>query len=118
MDIDLEETIDKIEPSVFDIMRQNSKNPVIFNNARPLTYHRNSDRTKRQKKAAAKEASKGSANITKYFNNNSASISLLNDQINIIADDLINLEEIIEREGFNLALEELNTLHISGFVHP
>ena len=31
-------------------------------------------------------------------------------QINTIADDLINLEEIIEREGFNLALEELNTL--------
>jgi hypothetical protein len=35
---------------------------------------------------------------------------LLNDQINIIADDLINLEEIIEREGFNLALKELNEL--------
>ena len=27
-----------------------------------------------------------------------------------LADDLINLEEIIKREGFNLALEELNTL--------
>ena len=106
----MEETIDKITPSVFDIMRQNSKDPVIFNNARPLTYHGNSDRTKRRKKAAAKEASKGSTNITKYFINNSAPISLLNDQINIIADDLINLEEIIEREGFNLALEELNAL--------
>jgi hypothetical protein len=109
-DDDLEETVDKITPSVFDIMRQNSKDPVIFNNARPLTYHGNSDRTKRRKKAAAKEASKGSANITKYFNNNPAPISLLNDQINIIANDLINLEEIIEREGFNLALEELNAL--------
>jgi hypothetical protein len=109
-DDDLEETVDKITPSVFDIMCQNSKDPVIFNNARPLTYHGNSDRTKRRKKAAAKEASKGSANISKYFINNSAPVSLLNDQINIIADDLINLEEIIEREGFNLALEELNEL--------
>jgi hypothetical protein len=78
-DADLEETVDKITPSVFDIMRQSSKDPVIFNNARPLTYHGNSDRTKRRKKAAAKEASKGSANITKYFVNNSAPISLLND---------------------------------------
>jgi hypothetical protein len=32
-DDDLEETVDKITPSVFDIMRQNSKDPVIFNNA-------------------------------------------------------------------------------------
>jgi hypothetical protein len=112
-DDNLEKTVDKITPSVFDIMHQNSKDPVIFNNARPLTYHGNSNRTKRRKKAAAKEASKGSANISKYFINNSAPVSLLNDQINIIAiiaDDLINLEEIIEREGFNLALEELNEL--------
>ena len=35
---------------------------------------------------------------------------LNNDQINIIADDLINLEEIIEREGFNLVLKKLNAL--------
>src|SRR5579871_6162855 len=64
-DDDLEETIDKITPSVFDIMRQNSKDPAVFNNARPLTYHGNSDRTKRRKKAAAKAASKNSADITK-----------------------------------------------------
>ncbi len=107
VDIDLEETIDKIEPSVFDIMHQNSKDPAVFNNSRPLTYHGNSERTKRRKKAA----SIGSSNITDYFINNSTPNSLLNgQQINTIADDLINLEEIIEREGFNLALEELNTL--------
>src|SRR3954463_7701254 len=87
-DDDLEETLDKIMPSVFDIVHQNSKNPAIFNNERPLTYHGNSDRTKRQKKAAAKEASKGSANITEYFTNDSTPT---NDQINTIADDLINL---------------------------
>ena len=39
VDIDLEETIDKIEPSVFDIMHQNSKDPAVFNNSRPFTYH-------------------------------------------------------------------------------
>src|SRR5215213_8834253 len=108
-DDDLEETIDKITQSVFDIMYQNSKDPAVFNNSRPLTYHGNSDRTKRRKKAAAKVASKGSANISKYFINNSTPTLLLNGQ-NTIADDLINLEEIIEREGFNLALEELDIL--------
>src|SRR6266542_3191764 len=90
-------------------MYQNAKNPTVFNSTRPLTYHENSDRTQRQKKAAAKIISEGSTNITKYFSN-STSTSLLNDQINIIADDLINLKEIIEKEGFNLALEELNIL--------
>ena len=80
-DIDLEETIvDKIEPSVFDIMHQNSKDPAVFNNSRPLTYHGNSERTKRRKKAAAKAASIGSSNITDYFINNSTPNSLLNGQ--------------------------------------
>ena len=48
-DIDLEETIDKIEPSVFDIMHQNSKDPAVFNNSRPLTYHGNSEEPKGKK---------------------------------------------------------------------
>ena len=78
VDIDLEETIDKIEPSVFDIMHQNSKDPAVFNNSRPFTYHGNSERTKRQKKAAAKAASIGSSNITDYFINNSTPNLLLN----------------------------------------
>ena len=78
VDIDLEETIDKIEPSVFDIMHQNSKDLAVFNNSRPLTYHGNSERTKRQKKAAAKAASIGSSNITDYFINNSTPNLLLN----------------------------------------
>ncbi|CAG8681065.1 8115_t:CDS:1, partial [Funneliformis caledonium] len=66
----------------------------------------NFDRTKRQKKSALKLASKGSSSITKYF----TSTTLSNNQINTIANDLISLEEIIERKGFNLALEELNIL--------
>jgi len=105
----LKETVDKITLSVFDIMYQNAKNPTVFNSTRPLTYHENSDRTQRRKKAAVKIASEGSTNMSKYLSN-STSTSLLNDQINIIAEDLINLKEIIEKEGFNLALEELNTL--------
>ena len=106
----MEETVDKISLSVFDIMCQNAKNPTIFNSTRPLIYHGNSDRTQRRKKAAAKIASEGSTNITKYFINDLTSTSLLNNQINTTANDLINLDEIIEKEGFNLALEELNTL--------
>jgi len=108
-DDSLEKTVDKITLSVFDIMCQNAKNSTIFNSTYLLTYHRNSDRTQRWKKVAAKIASEGSTNITKYFSN-STSTSLLNDQINIIADNLINLKKIIEKEGFNLALEELNIL--------
>lgn len=108
-DDDFEETVEKITQSAFNIMLQNAENPAVFDNARPLTYSGNSDRTKRRKKAAAKVASKGSTDITEYFTP-IPSTSLLNNQINTIADDLINLEEIIEKEGFNLALEELNEL--------
>ena len=103
-DDNLEETVDKITLSAFDIICQNAKDSAVFNSARPLTYHGNSGRTQRRKKAALKLASKGFSSITKYFNNSS------NNQINTIADDLINLEEVIEREGFNLALDELNIL--------
>ncbi|CAG8535876.1 13136_t:CDS:2 [Funneliformis caledonium] len=106
----LKETVDKISLSVFDIMYQNAKNPTIFNSTYLLTYHGNSDRTQRRKKATAKIASEESTNITKYFINDLTSTSLLNNQINTTVDDLINLDKIIEKEGFNLALEELNTL--------
>ena len=104
-DDDLEETVTKITQSVFEIICQNAENPDVFINKRLLIYHGNFNRTKRRKKAAAKAASKGSASITTYFPS-----SLLNDPINTIVDDLINLEEVIEKEGVNLALEELNIL--------
>ncbi|GBB93176.1 hypothetical protein RclHR1_21240001 [Rhizophagus clarus] len=105
-DHDLKETVNKISQFAFDIMYQNAKNPVIFNHKCSLTYHGNSDRTKRQKKAAAKAVCKGFTSITEYFTNN----SLLDNPINTIIDDLKNLDKVIEKEGFNLALEELNTL--------
>jgi hypothetical protein len=63
-------------------MNQNARNLAIFSSTRPLTYYGNSDRTKKRKKAAAKIASKDSANITKYFNNLTSTL-LLNDQVNI-----------------------------------
>ncbi|CAI2197343.1 18845_t:CDS:1, partial [Funneliformis geosporum] len=61
---------------------------------------------------AAKIASKGFVNIIKYFDNSTSTsfTSLLNDRTQTIADDLIDLEKIIEKQGFNLALEKLNTL--------
>lgn len=49
-DHDLKETVNKIPESAFDIMHQNAKNPAIFNNKCPLTYHGNSDRIKSEKK--------------------------------------------------------------------
>ena len=62
----------------------------------------------KEEKAAAKVACEGITSITKYFTNNSPFTSSLDNPINI--DDLINLDEIMEKEGFNFALEELNTL--------
>ncbi|RHZ76761.1 hypothetical protein Glove_193g60 [Diversispora epigaea] len=107
-DEDLEKTIDKITQSAFDIMLKNVKNnPVVFNNARPLTYHGNSPRTKRRKKTIAKVAIKGSTEITTYF---TTPVSLLNNKDNEIFNNLNDLDEVIKREGFNLALEELNLL--------
>ena len=53
-DDSLKETINKISLSAFDIMCQNAKNPTIFNSTHPLTYHKNFDRTQRQKKQLQK----------------------------------------------------------------
>ena len=72
--------MDKITPSVFDIMCQNAKNFTIFDSTHLLTYYKNSDRTQRRKKAVVKIASKGFTNIIKYFDN-STSTSSLDDQI-------------------------------------
>ncbi len=46
-DNNLKEIIDKINQSVFDIICQNAKNLTIFNNIHSLTYHGNSDKTKK-----------------------------------------------------------------------
>jgi len=58
-DVELENNLNQISQTVFDVMIENAKKPTAFRNSRPLVYVGNSERTQRRKKSAAKIATAG-----------------------------------------------------------
>ena len=66
-DVELENNLDQISQTVFDVMIENAKKPTAFRNSRPLVYVGNSERTQRRKKSAAKIATAGVSKLDNFF---------------------------------------------------
>ena len=66
-DVELENNLDQISQTVFDVMIENAKKPTAFRNSRPLVYVGNSERTQRRKKFAAKIATAGVSKLDNFF---------------------------------------------------
>ena len=66
-DNELENNLNKISQTVFDVMIENAKNPSAFTNKRPLVYIGNSERTQRRKNSANKTAAVGISKLDTFF---------------------------------------------------
>ena len=54
-DVELENNLDQISQTVFDVMIENAKKPTAFRNSHPLVYVGNSEKTQRRKKPIRKK---------------------------------------------------------------
>ncbi len=61
------ENLKQISQTAFDVMIENAKVPTSFTNKCPLVYIRNSERTQRRKKLAAKIATAGISKLDTFF---------------------------------------------------
>src|ERR1044072_1083817 len=63
----LENDLDLISQTVFDVMIENAKDPSAFTNNRPSVYIGNSERTQRHKNSANKIAAVGTFKLDSFF---------------------------------------------------
>ena len=110
-DVELENNLDQISQTVFDVMIENAKKPTAFRNSRPLVYVGNSERTQRRKKSAAKIATAGVSKLDNFFSTlQQSSQQIPHQSAKELADKLKQLEKDQEQEGFELALEDIKKL--------
>ncbi len=105
-DDELENNLNQISQTVFDVMIENAKKPLAFTNKCPLVYIGSSERTKRRKNSANKTAAVGISKLDTFFPTFQSHQSTIKE----LTDKLKQLEKDQEQEGFELALEDVKKL--------
>ncbi|GBC02423.1 hypothetical protein RclHR1_04610009 [Rhizophagus clarus] len=105
-DDELENNLNQISQTVFDVMIENAKNPSAFTNKRPLVYIGNSERTQRYKNSTNKTAAVGIPKLDTFF----STFQSYQSTIKKLTNKLKQLEKDQEQKGFKLALEDVKRL--------
>ena len=109
-DCELEDNLNQISQTVFDVMIKNAKETTAFINNRPLVYVGNSERTQRRKKSAAKITTTGIPKLDTFFPTLRSYQQIPHQSTKELVDKLKQLEKNQEQEGFELALEDIKKL--------
>ena len=105
-DDELENNLNQISPTIYDVIIENAKDPLAFTNNRPLVYIGNSERTKRRKNSANKIAAAGNFKLDTFFSTLQSHQQITKE----LMEKLKQLEKDQEQEGFELALEDVKRL--------
>jgi hypothetical protein len=109
-DGELENNLNQISQTAFDVIIENAKESAAFTNNRPLVYVGNSERTQRRKKSVAKIATAGVPKLVTFFPTLQLHKQIPHQSAKELADKLKQLEKDQEQEGFELALEDIKKL--------
>lgn len=109
-DDELENDLNQILQTTFDVMIENAKDSSAFTNNRPLVYIGNSERTQRRKNSANKTAATGTSKLDTFFPTFQSHQQISHQSTKELMDKLKQLEKDQEQEGFEIALEDVKRL--------